>query len=359
MITDLHRYAHINARIRVMLGNLLSPAQWNAFYHASSLTDAFARLAGTRYEPWTKDTSPQQFIDSLDTHIVETCIAEERRIAALLNGVPAEIVRIFTEYYDIEHIKRGLRAWLGNYEFITPTISQISQQNKIPWDIFTNQKNSVEDIILSLMNTPYGKALSHGRDQYKKTKNLFFLEIALEKDFFSRITKKIDDLSGSDKKGVKKLIGIYLDTLNIQNLIRCKHYFKLPANQMSDLIYADGAIFSAERCFDCYVSKDDREFLSRLAVSPFEKLSSFAPTGDIAKAAELLDEILQHILFSQIRAVLGGYPFTLGVVLSYILLNRWELNNLRSLMWTLHLGKTNLLDDVRRHNPLASAKENR
>ncbi|RJP57570.1 MAG: hypothetical protein C4541_09870 [Candidatus Auribacter fodinae] len=354
---DLHRYAHINARVRVMLGSLLTPDMWQKLYSAYSIESLMNQLAETRYEPWVHDTPPEEFINAIDTHIVETSLSAEKHIHKLLIGLPADIIATFTELYDIEHIKRGLRAWHGKYSFNPPALTQYSQRYPIDWSIFTKSGTTLEDIIVQMMGIPYGKALANARDRFNKSKTLFYLETALEKDLFTRICEQIGQLSGTDRKGVQQLLGVYVDSLNIKNIIRSKLYFNIPPNTIDTALYPGGAQFKQDQCFDLYVSKDNRDLLQKLAVRPFDSIGRFIQKGSLDEAAVLLDALLQQALYRQIRKILGGYPFTLAVVLSYITLNRWELNSLRSLVWLLYLNKKERIDELKSANPMAVIKE--
>ncbi|MDX9701817.1 MAG: V-type ATPase subunit [Candidatus Auribacterota bacterium] len=353
---NLGLYANINSRIRVKLSRLLTGEQWQSLYKSSDVASLITRLSATRYAPWTQNCTPETFVESIDERIAHTALEDEKKIASQLRGNSSLFVECWAEESDIEYIKQALRAWQKKQPFNPPPSYLISGRYDIPWDIF-NPKNSIEEIMLSLMHTPYGKALSAARELYRKTNIVFYLEAALEKDYFKRLAELAESFSGADKSAVIKLLGLQIDMYNINNLLRCKLYFKLPPEQVEHLIYPNGRFFSAEKFFEAYVTRDTGEFLKKISITPLKSTLSANLTAPLQDMALLINHLLKEILFKEIKKMLRGYPFTIGVPLSYIVLNRWEMNQLRSLTWALRLGKKEDIDQVRQENPLLTAQE--
>jgi len=211
----------------------------------------------------------------------------------------------------------------------------------------------MEEIILTLMNTPYGAPLSSQRVLFRKTGSLFYFEHALEKDLFSRISQETDKLSMKDKKVVRKLLGIQTDIFNINNILRCKLFFKIPADEINDIIYTNGTYFSPATCFEAYVAKDASEFLNKISIPKINDFMKNMKQLKMIDVAPFLNEILSLLLYKEIQNCLRGYPFTLGIPLAYILLNRFETKQLRSLAWAVKLGKNQQIEIFKNTNPLA------
>lgn len=351
-MNSLSLYANLNAKTRVWLSKLLTTEQWKILYACKDTRSLIDKLENTRFAKWVKDKNSDNFAGFLDTAIFKESLRIEKKIARNLKEIPAELVSLLTEEYDIEQIKRGFRAWRNKTAFIPPDKSVISERHLIKWDVFSSASN-IEEIMLALINTPYGAALSSAKDLYRKSGSLFYFEHALEKNLFSRISKKINQLSAEDRKNVRKLLGIQTDIFNVNNILRCKLFFKLPAEEINSIIYPDGTYFSQEKCFDAYVSKDAAEFLNHISVPQISGLIKNIKQVQMEDMAPFLNEILRLLLYKEIHNALGGYPFTLGVPLAYILLNRLETKQLRSLAWAVRLGKNNQIEILKNTNPLA------
>lgn len=341
-----------------MLGNLLKQDQWQALFACQDLEALRVKLTATRYAQWTKNVSGEAFVRSFDLGSEAEHLATEKKLSSFLSGASAELVELLIEQYDIEYIKQGLRSWAQKKPFTIPPESNTSLRYKIPWDIFNAQSVTIEELILQLIHTPYGKCLSSARELYQTTGNVFYLESALEKDLFERIYKQITLLSGKDRQSISKLLGVYIDILNIKTLMRCKLYFNIPPDHLQHVLYPAGAYLNMKESFNTYTSKDSREFLKSLSgtLSPLAKLSSVTQTAELADAVNLLNVLLQEFLHKEISKTLSGYPFTLGVVLAYILLNQWELKTLRSLAWSLFLGTKDTFKDTFDSNPITQKK---
>ena len=349
---DLSLYSSINAKIRVWISKLLTPEHWKLLYDSKDTQSLMTKLENTRFSEWIRNSTPENFAEYLDTAILKESLAIEKNIAKKLSGVPSELISILTEEYDIEQIKRGLRVWRTKTDFTPPDTSLVSQRHKIEWSVFS-PKNSIEEIILTLMNTPYGEPLSSQRLLFRKTGSLFYFEHALEKDLFARISREIDKLSMKDKKAARKMLGIQTDIFNINNILRCKLFFKIPANEINDIIYANGTYFSPAKCFEAYIAKDASEFLNKISVPKMDIFAKKIKQLKMIDVAPFLNEIMSLLLYKEIQNCLRGYPFTLGIPLAYILLNRFETQQLRSLAWAVKLGKNQQIELFKNTNPLA------
>ena len=349
---DLSLYSSLNAKIRVWMSKLLPPEHWKILYDSRDMQSLMTKLENTRFAKWIKNSTPDNFAEFLDTAILKESLAIEKNIAKQLKGAPAELILLITEGYDIEQIKRGLRSWSSKNVFTAPDESLVSGRHKIDWEVFA-PKNSIEEIILTLMNTPYGAPLSSKRALFRKTGSLFYFEHALEKNFFSRISEETNKLSAKDKGITRKLLGIQTDIFNINNILRCKLFFKIPPDEINDIIYTTGKYFSPAKCFEAYVAKDAAEFLHKISVPHIEGLANNIKQLQMMDVAPFLNEILSLLLYKEIQNCLRGYPFTLGIPLAYILLNRFETTQLRSLAWAVKLGKNQQIEIFKNTNPLA------
>jgi len=128
---DLSLYSSLNAKIRVWISKLLPPEHWKLLYDSKDTQSLMTKLENTRFSRWIKDSNPDNFAKFLDTAILKESLTIEKNIAKKLRGVPSELISLVTEEYDIEQIKRGLRAWRTKTDFTPPDTSLVSERHKI------------------------------------------------------------------------------------------------------------------------------------------------------------------------------------------------------------------------------------
>jgi len=347
---ELGRYAYVNARVRAMLSHLLNADQWQSLYESPNLSSLVMRLDSDPYAGWFKGLSNREIAQSLEKNIFIELVSIEKKISSYLEGPPADLIGIMSEQYDIEQIKRGLRCWSQRKPFNVPEEGSVSGRNDIDWDIF-NGGQHIDKIISALNRTSFSKALQDGKEMYMKTKSVFFLEAALERNYFAGILEKTKLLSSNDKKCVTKLIGMQIDILNIKNLIRSRLYFKLPPALIKHVVYPGGRHIKENKCFECYLAKSDHDFIKGLAVKPFAQLNKLISEQELKDASSLLMAVLYKIFYKEIKNTLRGFPFSLGIPIAYILLYRWELKQIQALFWSKYLGVT---EDISTANPIVN-----
>jgi len=64
-----------------------------------------------------------------------------------------------------------------------------------------------------------------------------------------------------------------------------------------------------------------------------------SPSADSGARLQLIGRILDEIKHQEVRRILCGYPFTVGIILAYFVLKRDELKRVRTLINAKYYGK--------------------
>ena len=183
-----------------------------------------------------------------------------------------------------------------------------------------------------LTATPYLLPVRGSLDEYKQRGTLFPTEIALELDFYKRIKAKVEALGRSDKPIARRLIGLEIDIKNISWLIRLKFYYHIPTGDLIDYNIPGGYRLTSDRMRHAFVADTIKDVLA-VALE-----RSFKPAAEIVRREEelgklyLLEIILWSYLIHEAKKTFGGFPFTVGTVLSYLILKRTEIMNLITIL---------------------------
>jgi len=328
----IKKYSLVNAKVRARLGQLLSTERIERLARTRNPQEFYAALSGTVYEEVFSDPEV-----NVDPRIAEKLLFRKEIIwhAELikdLRGEVRDLIAQFLEKYEIENIKAALRARKSERgEEVLRYIVKAALPNRIPY-LSLFEADTVEDAIMLLSGTPYHQPALSALDEYNEKKNLFPIETAMEIDYYKRLKEKVDRLSGRDRKIARKLIGLEIDQKNIEWLVRLKFYYDIPVADLLDYNIPGGEslgrqqlmkIFKAETVDELLTAAFD-QYLGRAAV-----LFSKVPQAGKLYVMEI---ILWDYLVREARKTLGGFPFTIGTILSYLILKRAEIRNLITIL---------------------------
>jgi V/A-type H+-transporting ATPase subunit C len=326
------KYSLVNAKIRSRLSALLPPETIARCASARDLTEFYATLAGTVYEPVL--SRPEV---ALDPRVAERLLVEQEvqwhtELIKDVRDPERALVAALLEKYELENLKAALRIREGDRS--KEDLKYIIRKNlphALPYQSIAEAR-TLDDVLAYLVGTPYLLPLRSSLDEYKQRGTLFPVEIALELDFYRRIKSKVEALGRGDKPIARRLIGLEIDIKNISWLMRLKFYYHVPTGDLIEYNIPGGYRLTSERMRHAFVADSMKDVLS----AALER--SFSPAADLMRHEEdlgklyLLEIILWNYLVHEARKTFGGFPFTIGTVLSYLILKRTEIRNLITIL---------------------------
>jgi len=333
---ELTTYAFINAKIRAMLSFLISPEVFSRILEAE---DVYKIMELLKEEPYYKNVAEKAGKEITDLKLIEKQLIKNdldiyRRIYRSIPGsTERELVEFFIEKYEIEQLKVALRVW---HKKIPVNTDDYILGEKISFDIGYKKiiyAPNIEEIILLLDDTPYRKPILNVREKFKAKGSIFYLEASLDMDYYRRIFACLDSLSSRDREIAKRIIGIEIDTENINWLIRMRKYYSLSAGEMLEWVITGGNRINRENITRFYATDGLAKIVDSVALGPYAKIR-----GLIEKNMGLIENFLHEVLLKEVRKALSGYPFTIGTILSYLILKNSETKNVVSLLYAKNLG---------------------
>jgi len=329
----ISRYSLVNAKVRARLSGLLPDKLIRHLAETSEVEDFYNALSGTVYEGIF--SRPEL---AIDTRIAEKLLLEKeivwhKELLKDLKGEVRDLVSHFLEKYEIENIKTVLRIRSGvgcddNYEYI----ADIKLPNSIPYRGLL-EAPTMEDALSLLAGTPYINPAFEALDDYKERKTLFPIETSLEIDYYNRLKDKVKKLDKRDGQIARRLIGIEIDQKNIDWLMRLKFYYDIPVADLLDYNIPGGYSLNRSKLIRLFQTESMENLLS-VALDQFLGKASGFFSGSVQGGGKLfiLEIILWNYLVSEARKTLGGFPFTIGTILAYLILKRAEVRNLITIL---------------------------
>jgi len=333
---ELATYSFINAKIRAMISFLISPALFSRMLEAEDFYKSLEILKESPYHKGAIENIPKEITDLrvIEKQFIKNDLAIYKKIHKCIPGkIEKELMGIFIEKYELEQLKVVLRIWNKK---IPVNADDFILGEKISFDIDYKKiiyAPNIEEIILLLDDTPYKKPILSAREKFKEKGSTFYLEANLDMDYYQRLLFCAELLSPRDQEIAKRIIGIEIDTENISWLIRMRKYYSLAAGDILEWVIPGGARINKENIISFYTTDGLTKIVDSVALGPYARIKEL-----IEEDISFIENFLHEVLLREVKRALSGYPFTVAVILGYIVLKRNETKNVVSLLYAKNLG---------------------
>lgn len=339
MPAKLSKYAFINAKLRARLGALIDEQKLIAMSQARSLEDAIAILRDTDYAELetlygqTNDLALCEY--ELGKKEIDLYLDVERHVG----GDVLELTQALAMKFDVENLKQALRLWFEKvvkHRDIRPKIKYLLTHpihNDLQPSRIADQP-TIGAVAQVLSTTPYGAIVADCIESVQKSGNLFALEIALDNYYYHQLEAAFGRLSKNDEEIARKLVGVEIDLENIERLVRFLEFYELPSEKAMEYLIPLGLIPWNQTFLKLYDNKDSSALIEEFVDQYYPSLSSLFTQRARNQMSRLvfLEKFLAEIILSEIKKVLSGYPFTIGIILSYFILKQRELRKISAIL---------------------------
>ncbi|MDD5194991.1 MAG: V-type ATPase subunit [Candidatus Omnitrophica bacterium] len=330
MMQELSKYAFANAKIRAMLSRLLNAETFSRLMDSKDIEEALEILKTTPYTQAIQEHNRKNDLKILDKMFCLNDLKIYRKVYATIpTKKEKEFVAILINRYEVEELKIILRSWHNKPE--AADLDNYLLNEKISFNIDYKKiisAQNIEEIILLLDDTPYKKPLIAAKEKFKEKGSSFYLEAALDIDYYSRLSASISKLSSLDKKIASKILGIEIDIENINWLIRLRKYYSLGLSEILSCVIPGGSWIDKDTVRSAYATDGLAKIAESVSLGPYAKIKDL-----ISENAYLIENFLYEILLREIKRALAGFPFTIGTVLGYLILKHRETRNVISLLY--------------------------
>jgi V/A-type H+-transporting ATPase subunit C len=306
-----------------MLSELVTGREFDSIIRSESLDGAWQALRKTAYGQWIPDDPPGDILE-VEKVLREATASRFKRSIHALRGTPREVGLLLLSRWDMDNLEFALRLWHGKDKDLQKFLTYPSSVNEIPvYDII--EAETLEEIGLLLRATPYIEPVTASLRGYRESKSVFFVEIALERDYYRRLLESAAGLGGDDTRLAEKIIGAEIDLVNLAWLSRLLDYYKMdPGVLHRHVIPGPSAI--SRKLAEPGLTADKLKVLSSevLAVKAAKDVEARVGPDSVALFEAMVGETMVEIA----RKTLSGYPFSIGCVFAFYILKRAELRNL-------------------------------
>ena len=332
MESKVRKYGFINAKLRARFTKFLDERLIDQIMDAPTLTDALILLRNTPFSDLE-----QAFNQGGDLKLVELVLFKHevdlyQDIQRYLHGEVLDVVRALALYGEIENVKNALRLFFDrvirgrDIEDASRYLYTSVIEHNIDARLVSHAENLDEAVGL-LAESPYGPILDRHRDFIEKEKSLFKFEMALDRYYYKNLIEKVETLKGRDKAIALRIVGIEIDLLNVNWVIRFRNFYKLPQTDVLGLTVPHGYTLDQEALMEVYASENITRILKNIVTKRYPSLAVFLTyeASDAYARILLIEQVLDQILMLEVRRILSGYPFSIGTVLAYFILKRRDI----------------------------------
>jgi V/A-type H+-transporting ATPase subunit C len=345
MVSQVRRYGFINAKLRARIADLLSEELIQRMAAASSLSETFGLLRDTPYAVVEQAYQSSGDLKVGELELFRGEVGLFREMERYTEDEVHDMVQSLSLRYEIDNLKNGLRTFFlnltggGQPDSRIPHLYDQIIIHEIDVPAAARAKN-IEQVVDLLEGTPYHEIVKSHAQSVVSEKTLFPLEVALDHYYYRQLLESARRLKGRDRKIAFRLAGVEIDLHNIDWMIRFRQFHRLSLERVLALAIPGGLTMGREQIEKAFSRQDVTAVLRDIIAKRYPDLGSLlsARPADTHSRLLLIEEILRHILMHEVRRILSGYPFTIGIILAYFILKRDEIRRVRSLLIAKQYG---------------------
>jgi V/A-type H+-transporting ATPase subunit C len=335
MGSQVRTYGFINAKLRARLTTLLDDRLIDRILDAPTLDDALLLLRDTPFSDIEQAYRRTSDLKAVELELFRQEVRLYQDLQRYLKGEVLGVVQALALYGEIENIKNALRLFFDHnvrgrdieeasrFLYPEPIVHDI--------DVFMlSHARDVDDALNMLKESPYGTIFQEHRDSIEKEQSLFHFEMAMDRHYYSNLIEKVRLLKARDTSIALRIVGIEIDLLNLNWIIRFRNFYRLPEQDVAGFIIPHGYTIDERALMDVYASESIARIIKNIITKRYPSLAVFLSheASDTQARIRLIEQVLDQILVIEVRRSLSGYPFSIGTILSYFILKRRDIRRI-------------------------------
>lgn len=341
-ITEAKMYSFINARIKARKGQLLFAADYERLL-SSTLNEglAFLQDAPRYYELFTGlDPNSANFPQKLEKLLNESVYSE---IFALVKDTPKKARKLIEFYLKksyVDALKQIIRRiHTKELESLSLEDLHVATSEEKTELVIISKIGSIEALIQNLQTLWVVEALKSVIIEYKKQENILLLENALDQSYYKQMWEIIiPSQNKRDRKVAQKIIGMEIDLININIILRSKLLSLSPdeiSTQLIPINYRLGSTLTL--AVESFSFSDAIDKLQTTVYSDLIR-AIYRDYKEKERSIVNMEQLQQEWFIQALLTMLAGYPFHIGIFLSYVIFRLREIENLRIIFETKWKG---------------------
>jgi len=326
-------FPYINARVRAMRSRLLDPGRMEELLVLPTL-DAF--IQALHHTPYAQDLqealSRFPALQAVDAALARNFYQTTTKILSFADGAARALIEVVLMRWDLMNllvILRGKHRGTSGQE-IAANLMPAGSLNEAALQELSGQPDIPAVVgAFSGLEHVFALPLAAGLSEYTATKDLFALELRLER-FYVQHGLRVARGSGHNQQVVRSLLEAELDATNVKTAFKLQGA-QIAAEAKARFFIPGGRIVTEEVFHLLADAQTVEQGMKWLRVQGFPVKTAGADLTAFERELDLA------MIRAQIRLYLGD-PLGIDVVVAYLALKYNEVKNLRLLARSKQLG---------------------
>lgn len=326
-MSNVIQYAGVNAKVKAMLGKMLSDADYEKLINKRAVQDIFDYLYNhTTYKDYLSQLAGKEIHRRpFELILKKSFINDYEKIYRYLTGNIRHFFKFLFAKFEIEDIKMLLRTILVEHDedYLRENLLYLGVYTDIPVSRLTGI-TTYQDLLDVFRNTSYYATLKRFEERYKQDNNLFPVEMTLDFNYFTELAKLAEKLSRDDYIIIKDLLGTQVDLINIHWIYRIKKFYNLSYEELLNYTLPYHYRLTADELKRMAQLEDADDIFDFLSDTEYNSLFS-----TIVKDKSILFEkyFLSYLLKRSYHVKIKG-SFNIGVIAAYLFIKEYEIRDI-------------------------------
>lgn len=334
MLQAVDRYSTIHTVTRAMYADMLSKSVWQALIQTTNYNSLLELLTKSLYAPHLEIArellTPRRVVYQIRQRLVDVYA----KLIRLAPQTAKNLLLTLWHHYEVDNIKAALRGREAgaNWNQVLHLLYPMGSQTAVTVDMLKQivEADDIETAIGVLTGGSYHTILVHALTRYREENSLFPLEVALDLGYRRLLWDAIFELKGLDRHMALRTIGTVLDNDNLLWAIRYRIYHHLSEEEIINYTLSVGYDVSDADIRAIARGEDLSSIVFRIYPEIQEQLTG--NVLDTGGGLQRLERALFKLALNRCRKTFIGYPFHIGIPLSYVWLAENEIQDLTILI---------------------------
>lgn len=337
----LTTYGFLSAKLKTRLSKTLTSEAIDRLVKAKSLPEAVQFLKGTAFTAIEEAYSATGDLRAGEALLNARELELYTGMFRYLEEPVLSFVRALSLRFEVDKVKDAVRLWFEvrvRHRDVDGKSGYLYRET-IAYRFDVDEVIRAADadaVVAALAGTPYAAIAGRELSKVVATRSVFEFEIALDRFFYDEVFRAAGKLGKSDREIAERILGVDVDMQNISWLVRFKGYYNMTAEQALTHLIPRGKAISATAVAAAYAEDTSGPGSSTLGMDLLRKsygnIGALFSGGDSASRLAMMEAALRRISAAEATKSLGGYPFSIGVVLAYFTRSREELRTVMTIL---------------------------
>jgi len=309
--------SYILTRVNILAGRLIPLQDWGRVIETDLDTLQKKHLCN----------SENPASSEIEKQLIDRALADFQLLFRPFSGLEREMLNYAIHWYELFNLKTLIRGkFSGRRETeIERELVDLGPFALLPLHTLLDTDDPYEMLRL-LEQTPYSTIVRQARSIFEEEgQNLFALDAAIDRHFFSGLKQRLRYLSAEDQQPLMTVYGTMMDRLNLLWLIRYRFSYQLSPAKSYYLLAPTGKRLHSGKLMYLARMETLQEVIEALPASLKQLLSQ-------AESLTQIENLMEHYTLQAIDKILKSTQSGITRVFCYLLLRESEVRLLQAII---------------------------